>query len=218
MRIITDKTAVGEKVHSILLIIVGTLILAFGTAVFIVPFELVAGGVAGLAIIIHRLMGGFLSVDALIAILTWLLFFAGVFILGKDFALKTLLSTMVYPVGVTAFSKLSKPDVLNGFFSLSGSQYSEIAILLAALFGGLFVGMGCGFTFVGGGSTGGVDIIALSLCRLVPRWRSSAVLFAIDGLTVILGMFAIGDFVLAQLGVLSAFVSVTVIDKIYRQP
>jgi len=201
---------------NILLVISGTLILAFGTAVFIIPFELVSGGVSGIAIIIDKFFGnGFLTVDFTITILTWGLFIVGFIFLGKRFALKTLISTLVYPIGISLFLKLVNPEIMNGFFCLKESEYGEVSLILAAIFGGVFVGAGCAVTFLGGGSTGGVDIIAFILCKFFRRWRHSVVMFFVDALTVILGMFVIKNMVISLLGITSAFISASVIDKIF---
>lgn len=198
------------------LVVVGTLILAFGTAVFIIPFDLVVGGISSLAILIHKVIpADLLSIDLLITIITWTLFFIGLLTLGKSFAAKTLISAIVYPVGITIFSKLVDPDVLNGVFCLSQTQHSETAILLAALFGGVLIGAGCALTFLGGGSTGGVDILAFLICKIFKRLRSSVVIFCIDAITITLGLFIIQDLVISLLGITSAFISALVVDKLF---
>lgn len=198
-------------IKNITLIVVGTLVLAFGTAVFIIPFELVVGGVSGFSIVVNRITGGKLSVDLLITLFTWALFFLGIFTLGKGFALKTLLSSIIYPIGISLFGRLAD----GGFLRLSESAYPQLAVLLSALFGGVLVGTGCALTFLGGGSTGGVDIIAFSVCKIFKRLKSSLALFIIDATAVLLGMFVIGDVVLTMLGIISALVSATAVDKIF---
>ena len=171
------------------LVVVGTLILAFGTALFILPFDLVCGGISSIAIILNNLLSvDFISIDTLITLITWTLFFIGLIFLGKNFALKTLISTIVYPIGISLFSKLYDPQFMNGIFCIDQSQYSEIAILLAALFGGVLVGAGCALTFLGGGSTGGVDIFASLICKIFKKLRSSVVIFCIDAITIALGL------------------------------
>ena len=126
------------------LVVLGTFVLSLGTAVFLLPFELVTGGVPGLSIVLHRLLPvEFLTLDLLVTVLTWLLFFLGLAVMGKSFAAKTLISALVYPVGVSVFMRLSDPSIMGGFLNLSTSQYSDTAVLLAALFGGLCVGTGC---------------------------------------------------------------------------
>ena len=202
---------------SIMLTVVGTLVLSFGTAVFIAPFGLVAGGISGISIVVDRLIPfEFISLDMIVTAVTWILFFVGLFVLGRNFALKTLISTIIYPIGVSLFMRLATPDFLGGFFYLEGyTDYPELSRLIAALLGGTCVGGGCAITFLGGGSTGGVDIIALTICKIFKRAKSSVVLFIIDSVIVVCGMFVIGDFVISLLGILSAFVSALMVDKVF---
>lgn len=197
------------------LILIGTLILAFGCAIFVVPFNLVTGGVTGLSIVIDSLTGSFIPIDILIGIITWGLFFFGLIFLGPDFAIKSLASTIVYPVAISVFMHMVTPDFFGGIFYLEGSIHSDIAIIISALFGGLCVGTGCALTFLGGGSTGGVDIIAFILCKYFKRWKSSTVIFIVDATTVVLGLFVIKDLILTLLGIISAWISAQVIDKVF---
>ena len=201
----------GLLIKNIALVVAGTLILAFGTSVFIIPFGLVAGGVSGFSIVINRVIGGALSVDLLITLLTWSLFILGIFTLGKSFAVKTLLSTIVYPLGISIFGKLAH----GGFLDLGGSSYPQLALLLSALFGGVLVGTGCAVTFLGGGSTGGVDVLAFTLCKVFSKLKSSVALFVIDTAVVVLGMIVFGDAVLSMLGIITALVSAIAVDKIF---
>ena len=210
------KQKIINDIKSTLLVIVGTLILTLGTALFIIPFDLIVGGISSIVIIIQKLIHvPFLTTDLLITIVTWATFLLGLIFLGKGFALKTLVSSIVYPIGISIFSKLLSPNVLNGIFCLNQTEYSEISILLAAIFGGAFVGAGCALTFLGGGSTGGVDIIAFIICKFFKHLRSSAVIFFIDAVTILIGLFVLQDMVISLLGITSAFITAIVIDKIF---
>lgn len=210
------KEELMEQTKNILLVIGGTLILAFGTSIFILPFDLVTGGIAGISIIINRILPfEFITVDIIVTVLTWLLFFMGLILLGRGFAAKTLISSIVYPIGVSLFLKLAEPSFLGGFFCLTASKYADASIILAALLGGVCVGTGAAVTFLGGGSTGGVDVIAFTICKFVKKAKSSVVFFIIDAAVVLGGMFIIGDFVLTLLGVLSAFTSALMVDKVF---
>lgn len=203
-------------IKNVALVILGTLVLAFGTAIFILPMNIVSGGVSGLSIIIDKLLPfEWVTVDGVIFVLTWGLFLVGLIVLGKTFALKTLLSSLIYPPAISVFMHLASPSVLDGFFCLAEHPHYELALVLSALVGGVFVGLGCALTFMGGGSTGGVDIIAFSICKFFPRLKSSAVIFAIDAFTVIFGAFVIKDLVVSLLGVLSAFITAIMIDKVF---
>ena len=211
-----SKAEIISLFKNILLVIAGTLVLAFGTAVFILPFDLVTGGVSGIAIVLDKVIAAdFITVDRLVTVITWLLYFIGWLVLGKNFAMKTLISSIIYPLGVSLFMRLATPEFLGGFFDLQASEYSEISLILATVIGGALVGAGCAITFIGGGSTGGVDIIAFTICKIFKHLKSSVVIFSIDAVIVMMGMFVIGDFVITLLGVLSAFVAALMVDKVF---
>jgi uncharacterized membrane-anchored protein YitT (DUF2179 family) len=209
------KREILFSLKNILQVILGTIILAFGTGVFIVPFDLITGGMAGAAIILEKILPFNLSVDIYVTILTWVLFFLGLFILGKNFAVKTLISSIVYPPVLAVSIRLVNANFLNGFFCIAESNYPEIAILLASLFGGALIGAGCAITFIGGGSTGGTDIIAFIICKYCKKIKSSVMIFIIDALIVVAGMFIINDLVVSMLGILSAFVCALAVDKLF---
>ena len=225
MKMKLAKEDLLSKAKNLGLVILGTLVLAFGCSIFIVPFELVSGGVTGLSIVIDNILrlgpvnipflGEIPSIDIIVAIITWGLFFLGLAFLGWDFSIKTLTSTIIYPIALPLFSLLVSPNVLNGVFYLAGSEYAGIAIILSSIMGGLFVGAGCALTFLGGGSTGGVDIIAFIICKYMKRWKSSTVIFVIDATTVVLGLFVIQDLILTLLGIVSAWIAATIIDRIF---
>ena len=211
-----QKAELWNRARSIMLVIVGTLVLAFGTAVFILPFDLVAGGMSGLAIVIDALIPvEVITVDLIITFLTWSLFLLGLIFLGKDFAMKTLISAIVYPIAISLFLRLVNAEVLGGLFSLETSGYSELPLIISATVGGALVGVGCAITFLSGGSTGGTDIIAFLICKLFRRLKSSTAVFLVDALIIALGMFITKDLILSLLGVISAMIAAIVIDKIF---
>lgn len=216
MRIRLTKNELLEHVKNILLVICGTLVLSFGTSVFILPFDLVTGGVSGISIVINKLIPiEFITIDLIITVLTWMLFLLGLIFLGRSFAAKTLISTIIYPIGIFLFSNLASPDFLGGFFYLRSYPNTDVALILATLMGGSAVGAGCAITFIGGGSTGGVDVLSFIICKIFKRAKSSVVFFLIDTTIIVCGMFVIGNFVLTLLGVISAFVSALMIEKVF---
>lgn len=210
------KSDILNTAKNTALVVIGTLILAFGTAVFIIPFDLVVGGMSGFAIVIDMIVPfEFVTIDLIITIMTWSLFFLGLIVLGKGFAAKTLISTVIYPPFITIFSKLNGPDVFGGIFYLQDSPHKDLVLIIAALFGGVLIGFGCALAFMGGGSTGGTDIIAFTVCKFIKRLRSSVVIFIIDTIPIALGVFILNDLVLSLLGIISVFVSALVIDKVF---
>ena len=201
------------------LVIIGTIILAFGSAVFLIPFDLVMGGTSGIAIIIKSFLPVGVDVEACVnisvAVITWALFFVGLIFLGRDFAAKTLLSTIVYPLAFPLLSKLVSPDVLDGFFYLQGNEHGELALVFSGVVGGILLGAGCAIAFLGGGTTGGTDIIAFLIGKFFPKLKISQITFFVDFTIILLGVFAVNDIILSGIGVLSAYISSLVIDKIF---
>ena len=211
-----DKKNLLEGAKNFLLVVLGSAVLAFGVSVFMIPYNLIAGGVAGISIILSQIIDHeILTVDLLVTILSWAIFFLGLVFLGRSFSMKTLLSTIVYPPFVSLFMRLVSPGVLGGYFYLQGNENPEIALLLAPFVGGALVGAGCALTFLGGGSTGGTDIIAFIICKIFSRLKSSVAIFIVDASVVILGAFVINNIVVTLLGVVSTFVSAFVIDKVF---
>ena len=205
------------------MIIVGTFILAFGTALFIIPFNLVTGGLSGMGIILHRILSAipaFENVSAVTyaSLLNCILFVLGFIILGKTFAIKTFVSAVTYPIALYLCELLVTKNVLGGFFNL-GSQYytsyGDINRLLATLFSGLLVGGGCSLIYRVGGSSGGVDVIALSFCKYFRKLKSSHIIFVIDSSIILCGVFVSRDLVNSLLGIISAFLCALTIDKLF---
>jgi uncharacterized membrane-anchored protein YitT (DUF2179 family) len=203
------------SLKSVFLTIVGTAVLAFGAAIFLIPFDLVTGGISGLSIVLQEIIPIDLDIDFYVTALTWGLFILGAIFLGKGFAFKTFISTAFYPVLFSFFYNLVETRAFNGLFVLQNTEYREIAVLLAALFGGALTGAGCAITFKAGGSSGGVDVLAFLICKIFKKIKSSYVIFAIDATIVILGIFVVNDLVLSLLGITSALVCSIVIDKIF---
>ena len=205
-----------------LLVILGTVILAFGSAVFLIPFDLVMGGTSGIAVIIKSFFPEGLDsatvdmyINIAVAIITWTLFFVGFIFLGRDFAAKTLLSTIVYPLVFPLLSMLVDPNVLGGYFYLQGNAHEELVLVFSGVMGGILLGAGSAIAFLGGGTTGGTDIIAFLICKFFPKLKISQVTFFVDFTIIALGIFAVGDIIISAIGVLSAYISSLIIDKIF---
>lgn len=203
-----------DSLKNLSLVVLGTAILALGTAVFALPNNLVVGGVGGLGIVISRLLPfDFLTPELLIAVFSWALFFLGYAVLGSAFAAKTLVSTVLYPPLISLFLNFASPNFLGGFFSLDTAD--KTAVLISAIFYGILCGIGCAFTFLGGGSTGGTDILGFIASRFLRRLKSPVAIGIIDGIIVILGLFIIGDFLVTLFGILAVVIATLTIDRIF---
>ncbi len=202
--------------NGILGTVLGTLFVSFGTAVFILPFGLITGGVSGASLVLDAVLPfDFITPGLLVTVISWSLFFLGLIVLGRDFALKTLVATLIYPTFVSVFTYLTYPDVLGGYFSLAASNVGEASIYLAAVFGGVFVGLGCSLTFLSGGSSGGMDILAFIIVKLKSNIKASTVILIIDTTIILLGAFVTATLVSTLLGVTTALITALLIDKLF---
>ena len=200
------------RYKNISLVIGGTMLLAFGTAVFILPFELIAGGISGIALLLGGVIPAhILSPDDMIALLSWSLFLLGKLTLGKDFSRKTFLSTVIYPMGLFLF----RPLAGSGLWDLQALWGYESSLLLASVFGGICVGMGCALSLFGGGSTGGIDILALMLSRNPGGIPYEKVIFTIDATVIILGFLIHQNLRHSLLGILCAAITALSIGQFF---
>ncbi len=138
-----------KSLETIICVLLGNIALAVAVGAFIVPHGIITGGSTGIALTINHYVKGNLSVT--IFIVNILLFILGTIVLGKKFALTTLVSTVVYPVF------LSIVQAIPGITKLTDH------IMLASLYGGAVLGLGIGLVVRVGASTGGTDILALVL-------------------------------------------------------
>ena len=208
-----------KQLFNYIAIILGTFLLAFGAVIFLERSNLVAGGVSGIAIIVQHIARNITGDTALriydfvvygLMVFFWVI---GLIFLGKDFALKTLLSSVLY-IGLTAlFFRVDFFTRLADEFA--GGQNPEVGhLILCGAFGGVFVGAGVALTFLGGGSTGGVDVIQLLISKYT-RIKESISSFIIDGVVIVVGMCVMQMWVPALCGILSSFVTAVLIEIVY---
>ena len=144
------------SVRSVAAIVLGNVLYALTVKVFLLPANLTSGGATGIALAAHYLTG--LPVSVLLFFVNLSMLILGLIVLGKAFAVTTLLSTFLIPAALGVF------DRLLGDFVLTED------ILLCTLFAGLGVGLFLGLVIRTGASTGGMDIPPLILykCFRIP--------------------------------------------------
>ncbi len=199
-----------RTIWNVLLVIIGNIVLAIGTGFFLVPANIVAGGLSGIAIIAHNLFH--FDIDITVAVLSWSLFLVGLVFLGKKFSLQTLLGTIVYPIALSIIYRFFDDPI--GLAPLGiNVGLDDFHALLAGIFGGAFVGAGCAITYLGGGSTGGTDVIVFIIKKYF-GFKTSVIGFVTDALIIIGGLFVTGT-IPALVGVMSAFISAVMVEFIF---
>ncbi|MCI5774502.1 MAG: YitT family protein [Erysipelotrichaceae bacterium] len=185
-----------KNILNIIIILLGNFILVCGVGLFILPFNILSGGVAGVAVA----LGPILNIDRELLINGVIVgfFILGWVILGKGFAAKTVLSSIAYPI----------------FLTIVGPYLPKLDLdpFIASIYGGLVCGAGIGLVMRCGASTGGMDIPPMVLNKLL-GFKISSCVMVIDALTVILGIYAY-NIEAVLIGLFSVFMTGIAIDKV----
>ena len=188
-----------RHIKSILTIIFGAAIYAFGLTYFVVPHHLFEGGATGITLITYYLFNIPISVMNLIIniplfILAW-----------KLFGAKTLYSSVLGTISLSIWLAIFEKIPLS--FNLEGD------LVIVALVAGVLLGLGLGIIFNAGGTTGGTDIVA----RILNKYTNISVgklLFALDFLILMLILIIFQDLRLVTYTLLFDFIVSRVIDLI----
>ena len=155
----------NNRLLSLLLVICGNILYTFSVKLFLLPANLMSCGTTGIALVVNHLtdipMSGFILVFNVIMLC------AGWAVLGRQFAMTTVLSSLMYPITL---------EILN---RVLGDVVITENILLNVLFAGMGLGISLGIVMRGGASTGGMDIPPLILKKFF-RIPVSASLGAFD--------------------------------------
>ena len=217
------KAKLYHHAKSVGLVLLGCLILALADALFIMPCDIVNGGIDSLGIIFNYFFGdklGFNISDISIAAIQILLWLLGLFLLGKKFSLYTLLGTLAFPTFYSIFLRMDLAGLLKitDFYlrHTFDGQLDFSVILVAGLFGGVLSGAGVALTYLGDGSTGGMDIIAFLIAKYTKIKQDLGGLF-LDTTMILVGFACLQSWELALSGIISAIAAAFAIRVIYVQ-
>ncbi|RQD67432.1 MAG: YitT family protein [Tindallia sp. MSAO_Bac2] len=155
----------------------GSALMAFGLHFFLEPNTIAPGGVTGLAVVIQRLMG--IPMDITNLVINIPLFIGGILILGKAFGAKTAYATLMLSLFLRLFI------VFFGHYTITAD------ILLAAIYGGVTMGVGIGLVFKMGGTTGGTDLAGAMINHYFPAISIAKLMMILD--LIIVGIAGIVD-------------------------
>ncbi len=175
----------------------GSFLVAAGLILFTIPNNIAPGGVSGLATALAHITPIRLSLWTL-ALNLPLLLWAWRSMGGRSLAL-TLLSTLLLSAFLELFAFLP--------------QYQG-DVLMAAVFGGVLMGLGVGLLFLRGISTGGTDLLALLLRPFFPNVPAGTMLLVIDAVVVALAVLVFREIEVALSSTICIFVSSKVIDAL----
>lgn len=181
-------------------IVLGSLAMAFGTVCFLSPNQIITGGGVGISLLLHALfpqitLGIFMAMVSIPFLILSYVYF-GKYYLFKTFIVVVLLSTFT--------------DVLKEVLHVKPMTND---ILLAAIFGGIFIGLGVGFVIKGRASTGSTSVVGEIVAKKT-KYKAAEVLLAIDATIMFASVFVYNDINKSLYSMLSVYVGIRVIDMI----
>lgn len=183
----------------ILMIILGCLISAFSFNLFMVPYNILPGGVSGISLIVNH----FIHIEkaAFILIVLLVLLFVSLFALGREITYKAIIGSILFPIFVFLTEMFLK------YFPINIDN-----IMLAIIFGGITFGFGLGLVYRYGYTTGGTDIINKLLNKYLYTTMGTGLLI-IEGIIVIISGIVFGINTMLY-SIITIYLSSRVVDKV----
>lgn len=182
----------------VLAFVCGSALYAAGVVIFINPNQISSGGVTGIALIIHSLAP--IPIGLTVLVLNIPLFIVGYIKLGWRFIGRTAVCTVLMSVLLDLFGSLLP--------HYTGNR------ILAALFGGVFMGAGLALVLLRGATTGGTDIAAKLINGRWPHLSMGRVILIVDTLILLTAALVYWDIETALYSVIALFASSRVIDSL----
>lgn len=145
----SNNLITARRSFSLLLVLLGNMLYALTVKLFLMPADLMTGGTTGIALAVNHAFG--IPISYFVLVFNIVMLLVGLMVLGKKFAVTTIISTFAYPIFL---------EILN---RLLGDVVLTEDLWLCTLFSGLGIGLSLGLVIRAGASTGGMDIPPLVL-------------------------------------------------------
>lgn len=185
------------KVYSILTI--GTLLMAAGVSLFLLPNELSTGGFAGIATILYYLFK--LPVGATMLILNIPLLILAYFKVGKKLLIRSIYGTITLSIFVDLFDKI---------MPLTHDKF------LGCIYGGILSGVGTAIILRYNASTGGSDLLSYVIRSFKPQYRSGTLILAIDAVIITLNVIVFRTIEVGLYSAIAIFLMGKMIDIVFE--
>ena len=168
-----SRKLILEEARDYLFITLGLMLYAFGWTVFLLPYQIVTGGVTGIAAIVFYASG--IPIEDTYFVINVLLLVVALKILGVKFLMKTIYAIFALSFILWAAQKLMPMDAAGHYVKILGEGQDFMSLLI----GCMLTGTSLAIVFMNNGSTGGTDIIAASVNKYY-SFSLGQVLLAID--------------------------------------
>jgi uncharacterized membrane-anchored protein YitT (DUF2179 family) len=163
-----QKMTKGKILKRALLITIGAILMGVGLEIFLVPNQVIDGGIVGISIMLSHLTG--IKLGLIIFLLNIPFFFIGYKQIGKTFAISTLYG--IFILSITTALLHPVPAFTQD-------------ILLASVFGGIVLGIGVGIVIRYGGSLDGSEVLAILANKKLP--------FSVGEIIMFINLFILGS-------------------------
>ncbi|MFB5283091.1 YitT family protein [Peribacillus sp. Hz7] len=154
------RLTMRQIIQRALLITLGAILMSIGLEIFLVPNNVIDGGITGISIMLSYTTGWKLGI--FIFLLNLPFFFVGYKQIGKTFAISTLYGIIILSISTSLLHPVS--------------AFTQ-DILLASIFGGMILGVGIGIVIRYGGSLDGTEIMAILASKKLPFSVGEIVMF-----------------------------------------
>ena len=193
------KTNLRAELKNNVLVGLGLLVAAVAYRMYLVPNQVVAGGFTGVGQLLNHALG--VGVGTVNIVLNVPLFLVSMRSMGVRFGVRSLIAMLLLSLLIDHIPLPPATDDL----------------LLAAIYGGAISGIGFGLILRGSATTGGTDMLASLLHRIIPVLRVSYGIFFFDGVVIIASAFAFEPQA-AMYGLISTFLCNVMVDLVLEGP
>ena len=193
------KENIKNFLINILGTLVGALLMATATSLFLLPNQLSSGGFAGIATILYYLLKIPMG-TTILALNVPLFLFAG-YKLGKEFLLKSMVGTISFSVFIDILDKL-EPLTFDRF--------------LACIYGGIIIGCGTAIILKSNASTGGSDLVSILVKKYNYNIRMSNVIIIIDTVIVALNVIFFKEIEIGLYSAIAIYLMGKIIDIVFE--
>lgn len=194
-----EKNKFKDIIIELLGTIIGSAIMAFGIASFLLPNQLSSGGFSGIATITYYLMK--IPMGAMIFGLNLPLFLFAGYRIGKNFFIKSIIGTASLSIFI---------DILDKYKAITTDRF------LACIFGGTIIGLGTAIILKVGSSTGGTELIANLIKTYNPHISMSKYLMIIDMIIIVLNILFFKEIEIGLYSVIAIYLYGKVIDIVFE--
>lgn len=180
-------------------ITVGSFLISFGTAFFLLPNQLSSGGFSGIATIFYYLFK--FPMGTGILLLNIPLFLIAFFKLGKKFFVKAIIGTGLLSIFLNYFNEVG---------AITDDR------LLACIYGGIVIGIGTAIILKANASTGGSELLGNILSRYNPTMRTGSMIIIIDAIVVAINTIFFKEIEVALYSAIAIYFSGQMIDLIFE--